>query len=120
MKFSLKLYKRLFRLFCLKRKEREEIEKTYHTLLSARTHAIYEEYVCVQNELAQWQAVSRMFRINNPYELYKALQCLQPADYITKAQLKAMEMQCAAQFSRRSCAEQLMKGVTDDSRNQDS
>lgn len=100
MKLSLKLYRKLFRLFCLKRKEREEIEKTYHTLLSSRTKTMYNEYVGVQNELAQWQAVARMYRINNPYELYKALECLQPAEYITEAQLKAMDAQCAAQFSR--------------------
>lgn len=120
MKLSLKLFRRIARLFSLKRREREEIEKKFHVELMARTHSMYNEYVCVQNELAQWQAVARMFRINNPYELYKALQCLQPDDYITEAQLKALEARCAAEFSRRSCAERLMKGVTDEKRNQDS
>lgn len=102
MKLSLKLFRRIARLFSLKRMEREELEKKFHVELMARTHAIYQEYVGVFHELTQWQAVARMYRIKNPYELYQAIKYLQPEDYITETELKAMEIQCAAQFSRRN------------------
>ena len=122
MKLSLKFYRKLFRLFSLKKQEKAEIEKQFHTLLSSRTKTMYNEYVAVRHELSSWQSVARMYRIKSPYDLYKVLEGLhlQPDDYITEAQLKATGEQCAVQFSRKSCAEQLMKGVTDDSRNQDS
>lgn len=101
MKISLKFYRKLFRLFCLKKQEKAEIEKMFHVELQSRTRAIYQEYVGVFHELTQWQAVARMYRIKNPYELYQAIKYLQPEDYITEAELKAMEIQGAAQFSRR-------------------
>lgn len=101
MKLSLKFYRKLFRLFCLKKQEKAEIEKKFHVELMARTHSMYNEYVSVQNELVQWQAVARMYRIKNPYELYQAIKYLQPEDYITEAQLKAMEARCAAEQSER-------------------
>lgn len=104
MKLSLKLYRKLFRLFCLKRFERERIEKMYQAQLSLRTKNMYDEYVLAYHELTQWQAVARMYRIHNPYDLYKMLEDLhlQPADYLTEANLKAMEVQCAAELSERS------------------
>ena len=104
MKLSLKLYKRLFRLFSLKKQEKAEIEKTYHTLLSSRPKTMYNEYAAVRHELASWEAVARMYRIKSPYDLYKALKGLhlQPDDYITEVYLKATVAQCAADQSTRS------------------
>lgn len=102
MKLSLKLYRKLFRIFCLKRDERDELEKRFHVELQAATKSMYDEFVVVWHELTQWQAVARMFRINNPYELYQVIKYRQPEDYITESQLKALEARCAAQFARRN------------------
>lgn len=101
MKLSLKFYRKLFRLFCLKRDERQRIEKMYHTLFSSRVKDIYDEYVEARHELSMWEAVAKSFRIGTPYELYNALQGLEPVDNITATQLLAIKRQCAAEFDTR-------------------
>ena len=104
----LKLYKMFYRLLRLKTNQRRKIERIAESKFRAKLKSLYEEYFAVRQELKDYKNVMLEYRINNPLDLYKALERLPIKNYKTRAEHLFLLDTIEPQYSQEEVIKQLL------------
>jgi len=99
MKKLLKLYKMFYSLLRLKSWQRKEIEQTARSRYNRMLKQIYEEFLIVKTELNDYKSVMIRHRINDPFELFKALEASPIKDDVTLTDLVFLKDRLEAQYN---------------------
>lgn len=73
MKNILRIYKIFYRLLRLKQKQRRELENKYSSMFRIFVSGIKDDYELTKLELSDWKRTALLFEIENPLQLFKAL-----------------------------------------------
>ena len=99
MKKLLKLYKMFYRLLRLKAWQRREIEQIARSRYNRTLKQIYEEFFIVKTELNDYKSVMIQHRINDPFELFTALEASPIKDDVTLTEFVFQKDRLKAQYN---------------------
>lgn len=85
MKKLLKIYKMFYRLLRLKHHQRQEIERFYSSLYKRNLNNLYEEFFVANTKLKDYEAVTKLYGIKDPFELFNILAGLPIKSECTKS-----------------------------------
>ena len=99
MKKLLKLYKMFYRLLRLKAWQRREIEQIAKSQYNRTLKQIYEDFFIVKTELNDYKSVMILHRINDPFELFRALEASPIKDDVTLTEFLSLKDRLKAQYN---------------------
>lgn len=109
MKKLLKLYKMFYRLLRLKEWQRREIERKYKSYYLADFLKIYSDYFEQKMVLGHYKQVMFLHGINNPFELYKALEGCTINGNVTETENEFVKGTMEAEYNKPSFIDEFLK-----------
>ena len=88
-----------YRLLRLKSCQRREIEQIAKSQYNRMLKQIYEDFLIVKTELNDYKSVMILHRINDPVELFRALEASPIKDDVTSTELISLMVRLKAQYN---------------------